>query len=96
MCSEATEKVPRKKEEVKETQEVKEKHAKKEEIKDEETAEKKERKYYKDEHFYSGGIDNLDRDLSSVSNSSASSGPPQDGPDRGIFLLINLLQNLWN
>lgn len=30
----------------------------------------------------------MDRDLSSVSNSSASSGPPQDGPDRGIYLSI--------
>ncbi|XP_043266760.1 THO complex subunit 2 isoform X2 [Venturia canescens] len=78
---EITEKV-RKKEEPKETLEAKEKHVKKEEIKEEENIEKKDRKYYKEEHYYSGGVDNLDRDLSSVSNSSASSGPPQDGPER--------------
>ncbi|KAK0079733.1 hypothetical protein PV325_000884 [Microctonus aethiopoides] len=79
--SESPEKI-RKKDETKEVQEVKEKHVKKEEIKDDDSPEKKERKYYKEEHYYSGGVDNLDRDLSSVSNSSASSGPPQDGPDR--------------
>lgn len=61
---------------------------KKDEIKDDETIDKKDRKYYKEEHYYSGGVDNLDRDLSSVSNSSASSGQAQDGPDRGIYLFI--------
>ncbi|XP_015599457.1 THO complex subunit 2 isoform X2 [Cephus cinctus] len=73
----------RKKEESKEVIEVREKHVKKDEPKEEEPADKKDRKYYKEEHYYGGGVDNLDRDLSSVSNSSASSGPPQDGPDRG-------------
>ncbi|XP_057340022.1 THO complex subunit 2 isoform X1 [Microplitis mediator] len=78
---ETTEKT-RKKEEPKEVPEVKEKYVKKDEIKDDETVDKKDRKYYKEEHYYSGGVDNLDRDLSSVSNSSASSGQAQDGPDR--------------
>jgi len=41
--------------------------------------------YFQDEHYYSGSVDNLDRDLSSVSNSSASSGPTQDGPERGLY-----------
>ncbi|XP_034949841.1 THO complex subunit 2 [Chelonus insularis] len=72
----------RKKEDSKDTQEIKEKHIKKDESKDDELLDKRERKYYKEEHYYSGGVDNLDRDLSSVSNSSASSGPVQDGPDR--------------
>lgn len=39
--------------------------------------------FQEEQHYYSGGVDNLDRDLSSVSNSSASSGPPPDGPERG-------------
>lgn len=39
---------------------------------------------FQEEHYYSSGVDNLDRDLSSVSNSSASSGPVQEGPERGL------------
>ncbi|XP_015117253.1 THO complex subunit 2 [Diachasma alloeum] len=70
---EVVEKV-RKKEEGKDVVEVKEKHVKKEEKgeKDDEGSEKKERKS-KEESYYGGGVDHLDRDLSSVSNSSASS-----------------------
>ncbi|XP_066598314.1 THO complex subunit 2 isoform X3 [Prorops nasuta] len=79
--SESSEKL-RKKDESKETSEIKEKHMKKEEAKEEENPEKKDRKYYKEEHYYSSNVDNLDRDLSSVSNSSASSGPTQDGTER--------------
>ncbi|XP_011145533.1 THO complex subunit 2 isoform X2 [Harpegnathos saltator] len=78
---ENTEKL-RKKEDSKDVSEAKEKHVKKEEVKEEEGQDKKERKYYKEEHYYSGGVDNLDRDLSSVSNSSASSGPTQEGLER--------------
>ncbi|XP_024887298.1 THO complex subunit 2 isoform X7 [Temnothorax curvispinosus] len=72
----------RKKEDSKDVSEAKEKYVKKEEVKDDEGLDKKDRKYYKEEHYYSGGVDNLDRDLSSVSNSSASSGPVQEGPER--------------
>ncbi|KAL6430976.1 hypothetical protein ACFW04_007029 [Cataglyphis niger] len=72
----------RKKEDSKDVSEAKEKYIKKEEMKDDEGLDKKDRKYYKEEHYYSSGIDNLDRDLSSVSNSSASSGPTQEGPER--------------
>ncbi|XP_011049684.1 PREDICTED: THO complex subunit 2 [Acromyrmex echinatior] len=72
----------RKKEDSKDVSEVKEKYVKKEEIKDDEGLDKKDRKYYKEEHYYSSSVDNLDRDLSSVSNSSASSGPIQEGPER--------------
>ncbi|XP_072761881.1 THO complex subunit 2 isoform X1 [Anoplolepis gracilipes] len=75
----------RKKEDSKDILEAKEKYVKKEEMKDDEGLEKKDRKYYnKEEHYYSSGIDNLDRDLSSVSNSSASSGPTQEGPERDV------------
>ncbi|KAG5339192.1 THOC2 protein, partial [Acromyrmex charruanus] len=38
--------------------------------------------FIREEHYYSSSVDNLDRDLSSVSNSSASSGPIQEGPER--------------
>ncbi|XP_015433412.1 PREDICTED: THO complex subunit 2 [Dufourea novaeangliae] len=78
---ESSEKV-RKKEESKESSEGKDKHVKKEEVKEDDSLDKKDRKYYKEEHYYNTGVDNLDRDLSSVSNSSASSGPTQDGSDR--------------
>lgn len=44
--------------------------------------------YFQEEHYYSSGVDNLDRDLSSVSNSSASSGPVQEGPERGLYYNI--------
>lgn len=44
--SESTDKV-RKKEELKEIPEVKEKHIKKDELKEDESADKKDRKYYK-------------------------------------------------
>ncbi|EGI68470.1 THO complex subunit 2 [Acromyrmex echinatior] len=74
----------RKKEDSKDVSEVKEKYVKKEEIKDDEGLDKKDRKYYKEEHYYSSSVDNLDRDLSSVSNSSASSGPIQEGPERDV------------
>ncbi|XP_018404816.1 PREDICTED: THO complex subunit 2 isoform X6 [Cyphomyrmex costatus] len=72
----------RKKEDSKDISEIKEKYVKKDEIKDDEGLDKKDRKYYKEEHYYSSSVDNLDRDLSSVSNSSASSGPIQEGPER--------------
>ncbi|XP_018404812.1 PREDICTED: THO complex subunit 2 isoform X3 [Cyphomyrmex costatus] len=79
--SETSEKF-RKKEDSKDISEIKEKYVKKDEIKDDEGLDKKDRKYYKEEHYYSSSVDNLDRDLSSVSNSSASSGPIQEGPER--------------
>ncbi|XP_001606603.2 THO complex subunit 2 isoform X1 [Nasonia vitripennis] len=80
--SESSEK-SRKREESREASESREKYSKKDDYKDEELpADKKDRKYYKDEHYYSGSADNFDRDLSSVSNSSTSSGPMADGPDR--------------
>ncbi|XP_018300992.1 THO complex subunit 2 [Mycetomoellerius zeteki] len=72
----------RKKEDSKDVLEVKEKYVKKEEVKDDEGLDKKDRKYYKEEHYYISSVDNLDRDLSSVSNSSASSGPIQEGSER--------------
>ncbi|XP_012259618.2 THO complex subunit 2 [Athalia rosae] len=72
----------RKKEDGKELLEGREKPIKKEEPKSDDTVDKKERKYYKEEHYYGGGLDNLDRDLSSVSNSSGSSGPSPDAPER--------------
>ncbi|XP_044012120.1 THO complex subunit 2 [Aphidius gifuensis] len=71
----------KKKEATKEDLEAQEKYSKKEEIRDDEIVDKKDRKYLKEEHYYSG-IDNLDRDLSSVSNSSVSSGPPPDTLER--------------
>ncbi|XP_011499496.1 PREDICTED: THO complex subunit 2 [Ceratosolen solmsi marchali] len=72
----------RKREESREASESREKYSKKDDYKDDDLADKKDRKYYKEDHYYSGSADNFDRDLSSVSNSSTSSGPMADGPDR--------------
>ncbi|XP_063988875.1 THO complex subunit 2 isoform X2 [Diachasmimorpha longicaudata] len=80
---EVVEKV-RKKEESKDVGEIKEKHVKKEEKpseKDDEGGDKKERKS-KEENYYGSGVDHLDRDLSSVSNSSASSSGQNQETDR--------------
>ncbi|XP_023289928.1 THO complex subunit 2 isoform X2 [Orussus abietinus] len=84
----------RKKEDVKEPVDSKEKYVKKDEVKEEDGTDKKDRKYYKEEHYYAGTVDNLDRDLSSVSNSSASSGTQQDGPDRNIDVKRRKVENV--
>ncbi|XP_051169390.1 THO complex subunit 2 isoform X1 [Leptopilina boulardi] len=91
--SENVEKVPKesskKKEESKDIQETKEERKlkkEKEEIKEEEPiVEKKERKHKSQDDYYNSSMDNLDRDLSSVSNSSGSSGPSQEVTEKVIM-----------
>ncbi|XP_014219414.1 THO complex subunit 2 isoform X2 [Copidosoma floridanum] len=68
----------KKREGSREESEIREKYSKKDDYKEEDSSDKKDKKYYKDEHYYSGNTDNFDRDLSSVSNSSTSSGPTAD------------------
>ncbi|XP_058804081.1 THO complex subunit 2 isoform X2 [Phymastichus coffea] len=71
----------RKREQSREASESRDKYSKKDDYKEEES-DKKDKKYYKEDHYYTGPTDNFDRDLSSVSNSSTSSGPMADGLDR--------------